>query len=612
MKKFFNTIFTCLFVVCLVKSNVAFADSYYVSKNGNDKNKGSYEKPFKTIQKALDIAKAGDTVNIREGTYNEQLTVRASGTKNSPICIRNYKNDNVIVDGYNKSTKNSNGNIALLSIINKSYVEVKGIEFKNLSTDTKNVVHGIFVSGYGDGVSIKNCKVHHIETRHTSHKANAHGISVYGFESDRPISNITIDGNEVYKCKLGCSESVVLNGNVTNFTVTNNIIHDNDNIGIDFIGHEGTVDSSKKDRARDGVCIGNYVYNITSRHNHVYEGSACADGIYVDGGKNILIERNIVKNCDIGISASSEHEGKDAENIIIRNNLITDCLSYAGITLGGADSDNGLAKNVKIYNNTIYHCSIGIVIQNANSSSNEIANNIIYKSVREPIYGKVRKNKVLNNFTENPSFVNESKGDFRLKENSPAINKGINVDYGDYDLDKNARVSNGTVDMGCYEYSKRSRASSVDSRNIDNLSKDWGNIESISKNFGHLKELKMCKDNEYLYIYILGEELDNYPNVHVYMNTDNDTNTGFSDGGTDYLIENNRLYKYSKKYGSSWDFEHICDVTSYVKNDTYIEYKIKLSSLENLANTLNLKIVLSNKNWDAVCQLPESGFCTYE
>jgi len=35
------------------------------------------------------------------------------------------------------------------------------------------------------------------------------------------------------------SESMVLNGNVEHFVVSHNKVHDNDNIGIDFIGFEG-------------------------------------------------------------------------------------------------------------------------------------------------------------------------------------------------------------------------------------------------------------------------------------------------------------------------------------------------------------------------------------
>lgn len=604
---FFTTIFISLFTLFFLNSSIAFASSYYVSTSGNDKNAGTIKKPFKSIQHALDIVNAGDNVYVRKGTYNEQLTIKTSGTQKAPICLCNYNNEAVIVDGSKKSAKNSYGNIALLSIINKNYIHVSGIEFKNLSTTSTSVIHGITVLGYGEGISIKNCKVSKIETKAKSSDANGHGISVYGFDPNKPISNIILDGNEVCNCKLGSSESMVLNGNVTNFTVTNNIIHDNDNIGIDFIGHEGICKSTEKDSARDGICSDNYVYNICSKNNPVYNGSSSADGIYVDGGKNIIIERNIVKNCDIGIAASSENHGYDANNIIIRNNLVTDCLSYAGITFGGCSSENGVAKNIKIFNNTIYHCKTGIVIQNANSSSNEVKNNIIYNCVLSPMYGNINKNIVSNNFTANPSFVDESKGNFRLKNTSSAIDKGVTVNCGDYDLDKNMRIFNGVVDMGCYEYVKEFLTISV-----DGSSRDWQSVPSISNNTGNLKELKAYKDNDYLYICAIGSKLDSYPNVHLYINADNSTKTGFADGGADYLIENKSLYKYSLKYGTSWDFEYITSVDSYSRTSNCIEFKIALKNLKNLSKTLNLKMILLNKNWNAIYQIPPLEFATYK
>jgi len=73
--------------------------------------------------------------------------------------------------------------------------------------------------------------VHDIKT---SSEANgqAYGISVYGTAST-PIDTVTIDGNQVFNLKTGGSESVNVDGNVTNFTITHNTVHDNDNIAID-------------------------------------------------------------------------------------------------------------------------------------------------------------------------------------------------------------------------------------------------------------------------------------------------------------------------------------------------------------------------------------------
>jgi hypothetical protein len=57
------------------------------------------------------------------------------------------------------------------------------------------------------------------------------------------------------------------------------------------------------------------------------------------------------------------------------------------------------------------------------------------------------------NVANAPLFVNQAGGNLRLQSNSPCINAGNN-DYAvsSTDLDGNARISGGTVDMGAYEF----------------------------------------------------------------------------------------------------------------------------------------------------------------
>ena len=47
--------------------------TYYVSKKGSDTGKGTKNDPFKTIQKAINIAKAGSTIYVKDGTYREAI-----------------------------------------------------------------------------------------------------------------------------------------------------------------------------------------------------------------------------------------------------------------------------------------------------------------------------------------------------------------------------------------------------------------------------------------------------------------------------------------------------------------------------------------------------------
>jgi len=55
--------------------------------------------------------------------------------------------------------------------------------------------------------------------------------------------------------------------------------------------------------------------------------------------------------------------------------------------------------------------------------------------------------------TNDPLFIDQAGGDYRLAPNSPCINAGENAyAVGEFDLDGNPRIVAGIVDMGAYEH----------------------------------------------------------------------------------------------------------------------------------------------------------------
>lgn len=84
----------------IISSSLLFAKEYHVNVKGNDSNNGSIAKPFKTINRAVHFAKAGDTITIHSGTYREWIKPLVGGTSDKKrILFRAAKGENVDIKG---------------------------------------------------------------------------------------------------------------------------------------------------------------------------------------------------------------------------------------------------------------------------------------------------------------------------------------------------------------------------------------------------------------------------------------------------------------------------------------------------------------------------------
>lgn len=447
-----------ILIGCVFNNTNAKQDKeIYVALNGNDQNNGTKSKPFRTLKKAASEAIAGTTVYIRKGTYYEKLIVKHSGTKLKPVIFKSFNNEKVVLSG--KKIKNVEGDTSLVAIKNKNYLTISGITIQDLTTKlTDETVMGIYVTGSSSHIKLENNHVRRIETLVAD--GNAHGIAIYG---TGPMKDITVSKNTMEELKLGSSESLVLNGNINGFKVENNLVRRNDNIGIDLIGYEGTSANKKADYVRNGIVKNNKVYEISSYGNPAYGKDYSAGGIYVDGGKNITIERNTIYKNDIGIEATSEHAKKYAEHINIKNNIIYNNF-YTGISIGGYDEKRGGTINSTISQNIIYrndtkgldggqlllqHDIQNNVIEKniltagpsrlfianyfTTNQKNKLIKNVFHKEKGKsgiwvwkdeeytsfPKFKKASKSDIKSGYLD-PKYVNASKKDFRLKKDSPA------------------------------------------------------------------------------------------------------------------------------------------------------------------------------------------------
>lgn len=398
----------------------------HVSINGNDvTGLGTIDNPFRNIQYALNYVEPGSTVLIHSGTYEPfVINKEASGSQEKKVTIKSADEQKAVIKG----------------LPGEFSITVHMVNVENITLDGLEVIGGglgiycISDNTIGDktleNITITNCVVHGIR--------GMHGIAVYAKNDLAPIKNLVMSNCEVYDCRLDSSESTVFNGNIDGFTICNNVIHDNNNIGIDMIGFEGKAkhnDGSYSneydvDFVRNGKCYDNFVYNISAFDNEAYfenplasikedttgEYNLCANGIYVDGGQDIEIFNNFMYNCDIGLEVATEHSPDDnpifkVSGVDVHDNVVCLCAGNSGLAFGGYDYNLGFTENCNFSNNTFIDNNAAMLIQR--SSNNNILNNIVADGDLAFLFNhEVKINDQVNNFKNNVFCTNKKINDY--------------------------------------------------------------------------------------------------------------------------------------------------------------------------------------------------------
>jgi len=380
--------------------------TFFVSTTGNDNNAGTQSAPWRTIQHAANSVHAGDTVQVMGGVYNESVTIPGSGNATTGyITFESVPGQTAILDGTGINVAKGQ-QFGLFTLRTNSYIVIKGFEIRNFQSSKGGAVPvGIDFEASGSSTQTLNRHIHNlVQTLGTCSGANALAMAIYGTQAPASINNITISGNELDHNTTGCSENMSLDGNVQYFAVTNNLVHDNDNIGIDNIGFEGVSPNVSFDQARDGWDFQNTIFNITAANNPVYHGKLGANGQYCDGCTRVIIERNLIHDSDIPVEVASEHTGHVSSFVTVRNNLIYHA-QFVGMSIGGFSSKVGGTDHCTIVNNTLWadgtaRGAAGELQIQYNATNNVIENNIMYAGPT---------NLLINDFTSsvpNPALLN--------------------------------------------------------------------------------------------------------------------------------------------------------------------------------------------------------------
>lgn len=472
------------------------ATTWYVATNGDDTNPGTIGLPFKTINKALSIVNPGDEVQVRAGTYIEKVSFTRSGTAGNFITLKEYPGETAVISGTGLTV---NGYEALVTLNGVNWIIVDGFDINDFKSTTPWVdPEGIVVKGGSDNIILKNNKVYNIEHNVAlADGRSAHGILIIGNTSD-PLTNITVTGNEIHDCNTGYSENLTINGYVDGFTISNNTLYNCENIGIDAAGGYAANPDPALNYARNGVISGNIVHHVNNTLGPL--GGYGAIGIYVDGARNITIERNWVYEADRGIGIVSETNNFPTRDCIVRNNVVYNCWR-TGIYLGGyIGYTTGGTINCQVVNNTLYYNDRvpgyfdeieGEIGLRENCTGTVIRNNIIYGRPTDIFIHKYTTSGSGNvidhnlyyttgtaqwtwngtNYTSfadwktasgadahssngiNPLFVSTAASpDLHIRPTSPAKNSGENIaSAGFVDIDGQPRLKGSRIDKGADE-----------------------------------------------------------------------------------------------------------------------------------------------------------------
>ena len=194
------------------------ANIYFISPNGDDKNSGSIDKPFKTIDRAVRVLKAGDTLNIRGGEYPIGVRISISGTREKPITFQAYRDEKVAFVGSYGENKiyDLNKNHSKDSfIVTGNWLIFRNFEVKNGSNGVyvksrashnrferlsmhDNYYSGLVLTDGAEYNTVINCDSYH-NFDSNSHGQHADGFVIVGRKSD-PTPFVGV-GNRFINCR---------------------------------------------------------------------------------------------------------------------------------------------------------------------------------------------------------------------------------------------------------------------------------------------------------------------------------------------------------------------------------------------------------------------------
>jgi hypothetical protein len=417
-------IFFGVLAMLVLSGATASAATYYVAPApaGSDANAGTQQAPFATLQKAADVAVAGDTVVVTPGTY-AGAKFSHSGTATLPIVVSGMPGAVVATAG----AQNANGDN--IWIRDASFVTVEGLEVKNApragiavqGEPDEGEVHGVVIRG-------NNC---HNNGRWGIFTAYAEGVRVEG-----NVASFSTAEHGIYVSNSADNPAIVANTS-----------HDNFAAGIQI----------NADPALDGDGV---ITNALVDSNVVYNnGVGGAAGINLASVRSSLVINNLLyENHASGIVGWDDDAGiafGSRENRIFNNTVVQAVDGRFALSLTHGSAGNAVNNNILEHRGAKGSIEIDSTSEVALFSDFNVL--VAPISVDDTFVGIdtwVARGHDAHSFTATLAelFVNPSSNDYRLPASSPAIDTGRPVTGVADDIVGVVRPQGSSYDIGAYEF----------------------------------------------------------------------------------------------------------------------------------------------------------------
>lgn len=400
-------------------------DTVYVDPTSDGTNEGTLENPKTKLSKTTI---ADSTVFLLKGgiIYGESLVIENV----SDVIVQSYGTGQAVVTqcriggGKNITVKkidvSGSGQYSVgMNVGDSEQVLLDSIKVYGTGTESENLYFGLR-GGNVTGLTVTHCEFYHLRTD-----------AIYmNFLTDAEFAY-----NHIHNVNMsnGPGDGIQLSADQHNIFIHHNRIDRSGSTGKFCVIFSGNSSAS----------------DIRIENNHF---SGPDDG---GGGAGVFfaapvpepafIRWNTFENCPTGLYIHTN--ANVGHNIFIGNGA-------------GINNQSGI---VNIGNNVFY--DNGSAVSTVNSGF--VKNNIVYltNDEQEGIYltdennaGHNMINRALENTPDwmtvaDPLFIDIENHDFRLQENSPAIDAGTDINF-DYDYDGNINHCNGAPDLGAFETQK--------------------------------------------------------------------------------------------------------------------------------------------------------------